>query len=308
LIPKKNLGVGLNTAEKPLNGNKHRTQPLFLSKMDTGTNFEDFSLLGDFPGDTESYLFCIDDERYLSSLDFSPDAFSFDLKGSHIEPTMTTLVQGQGGTHLGQYSCPGYLSDEIMQDGLGLGADEDGCLVPGIMSDYDGTSSLAPSSPAHGRYLGASNYSLSPKSLQKQAGLSTSSGDTGTVQQYMKDGNPTLREILPRPAEWVPINSEVKYSPTKKRRDEGAKNNRLCDLTKEKRKVTKPVLCHLCLEKFAFLRGLKRHYVVSHRDYAASIGLPVARSVCPIPGCLKTYTRSDNLTRHLTNDHGRRRR
>jgi len=71
------------------------------------------------------------------------------------------------------------------------------------------------------------------------------------------------------------------------------------DNRKEQRKTTKPVACRLCPKTFAFNKDRKRHYVVSHKDYAVSEGLSVELIPCPTPGCERTYTRSDNVTRHL---------
>lgn len=67
-------------------------------------------------------------------------------------------------------------------------------------------------------------------------------------------------------------------------------------------KHTRPHHCKKCPTRTAERRDLDRHYWAWHPKFAARLGLPRPEQ----PGCslcAKTFTRKDNLTRHVRNCH-----
>jgi len=249
-------------------------------------------------------LFGADDVEHLGFSNFSSNAFTSNTEGLHNEPSTMAVVQGQGRTFLNQDSCGGELFlDDTMQGGPDFSSNEDGYSAP----DYVGASSLSPSSLPSGVFFDIDSY-FSPSLLEEPAEPSPSWDPFNATGQHMMDVYTKLREILPRPMEPMSTHAEPNDPPARRSKDEKPKKNRPCDLARQNKKITKPVRCHLCSDNFAFRKELKKHYVVSHKEYAASIGLRVERFPCQIPGCKKSYTRSDNLTRHRNDKHGRVRR
>lgn len=99
----------------------------------------------------------------------------------------------------------------------------------------------------------------------------------------------------------VPRQCDLKYAPILPYKARYS----LCLYSREKRKKDKPVKCKLCPKAFAWNRELARHCEVHH-----SSGVARTRFVCPYPSCFNatrgergTFTRFDNLTRHITNKH-----
>ncbi|RYP03113.1 hypothetical protein DL764_005374 [Monosporascus ibericus] len=111
---------------------------------------------------------------------------------------------------------------------------------------------------------------------------------------------------------------------TKLRSMTSAHRPRQTKLTRRRKKSAQPCSCHICNEKFprpremrrhmrkhekplrcqrcpaskAEKRDLLRHYRVCHPGYAWNkLGLRPEQFRCPL--CLKTFTRKDNLTRHM---------
>lgn len=76
-----------------------------------------------------------------------------------------------------------------------------------------------------------------------------------------------------------------------------------CDLRRERKKDERPELCKYCPRRFGFGRDLKRHIIAMHKHEAKTIGLSVERFRCKQPACTKTFSREDNLIRHLKNHH-----
>jgi uncharacterized Zn-finger protein len=69
-----------------------------------------------------------------------------------------------------------------------------------------------------------------------------------------------------------------------------------------KRRHDKRFECAICKHKFGFNKDLTRHMEAVHRDKS----MPAAKFPCPVETCDKSYTRNDNLQRHIKTDHGLR--
>ncbi|PVF93751.1 hypothetical protein CPB86DRAFT_714745 [Serendipita vermifera] len=67
----------------------------------------------------------------------------------------------------------------------------------------------------------------------------------------------------------------------------------LYDHIRDKHFNCRPFQCNLCPQNFAREHDLKRH-----ENTHKPVSLP-----CPLPECTKTYTRNDNLQRHITQKH-----
>jgi hypothetical protein len=192
--------------------------------MDTTTNFENNFPEWDITVDTTPDLFGSDGEEYLSVLSPSSHTFISDPVGLCYNPDMTMSIQDQGRAHLTQLFCGHRFLDWVIPEGLDFSAIEDEYPMPGIMTDYDATSSVAPSTPMPGEYLDTANYCLTPSSLQIQAGSLPSRNLFSTTGKPMANGNQSAnlrnmpRTILPRPEEQASVNLEI----GQKRREENA--------------------------------------------------------------------------------------
>ncbi|PVF93754.1 hypothetical protein CPB86DRAFT_835821 [Serendipita vermifera] len=69
--------------------------------------------------------------------------------------------------------------------------------------------------------------------------------------------------------------------------------DRLCPHIVDKHLNYRPFQCTLCPQNFALEYDLKRH-----ENTHTPVSLP-----CPVPECTKTYTRNDNLQRHIAQKH-----
>jgi len=242
------------------------------------------------------YLFSHHDENFLREFSHFRHAFTSVPEDLHNE-------QGEAHLNLDFPESP-FLGNDI-QESLDFSLECDPLPVAEFMSDYDGTDSLTLSSPVSWGSSETVDYRLSPSSPHIQAESPLSMDSFNGVEQHATDTNSKLRQILPRPAELMSVNAEAARPPAKKRQDGETKDKRSGDLARRERR--KPVLCHLCPKIFGCRKGLKRHYVVYHKDHAASVGLPVGRTPCPIQGCVVTLSRSDYVPRHLKTKHGRTR-
>ncbi|RMJ02277.1 hypothetical protein CDV36_015458 [Fusarium kuroshium] len=68
----------------------------------------------------------------------------------------------------------------------------------------------------------------------------------------------------------------------------------------------RPIRCEAdenCKEKKAEQRDMDRHYISAHKEYAAWKGLITEPIACDWPGCVKTFTRHDNLLKHWNKYH-----
>ncbi|KAH6998903.1 hypothetical protein BKA56DRAFT_665436 [Ilyonectria sp. MPI-CAGE-AT-0026] len=79
--------------------------------------------------------------------------------------------------------------------------------------------------------------------------------------------------------------------------------SRPCDMRRQRKKDERPELCKFCPKGFGFGRDLKRHIIAKHKHEAKTMGLSVEKFRCKHPSCTKTFSREDNLTRHLKNHH-----
>ncbi|KAH6990952.1 hypothetical protein BKA56DRAFT_221276 [Ilyonectria sp. MPI-CAGE-AT-0026] len=76
------------------------------------------------------------------------------------------------------------------------------------------------------------------------------------------------------------------------------------ELNKHMKTHTKPVKCAAdpgCKERRAEQRDMDRHYSSAHKSYARLMGIPDDDYVCAV--CSKTFTRHDNLLKHMRNLH-----
>ncbi|KAH7023847.1 hypothetical protein EDB80DRAFT_56023 [Ilyonectria destructans] len=79
--------------------------------------------------------------------------------------------------------------------------------------------------------------------------------------------------------------------------------SRPCDLRRQRKKGERPEHCKSCPRRFGFRRDLERHVVAKHKHEAKVMGLSLETIRCKHPSCTKTFSREDNLTRHLKNHH-----
>jgi len=276
--------------------------------MDTRTNFECNFPEGDIAMDTPLDLFGIDGEVHHRCFNFPSHVFATDPISSFYEPDMTVVTQDQEMAYSTQLFCEFPFLDRTMQDKLGVRTNGDGYTMPEIMTNYNDILSLAPSATISGHYSGTVNYCASPSLLQSQIGFASPMSPFNITEQPVVDGNlgPNLcntPQIIPR----SPVERESVGIQIGRNRGDGKVKTYRRDLAKRRKRIAKPVSCHLCFHTVDSQKDLSRHHVVWHKDYAVSIGLNVEPIPCSIPGCQKKYTRLDNLTRHLGNKHGRMR-
>lgn len=276
--------------------------------MDTGTNFESNFLEGDIAMDTPLDLFGTDGEVYHRCFNFPSHVFATDPISSFYEPDMTVVTQDQEMAYSTQLIYEFPFLDRMMQDELGFRTNGDGYTMPEIMTNYNDISSLAPSATMSEHYSGTVNYCESPSLLQSQIGSLPPMDPFNIAERPVVDENlgPNLfntpQIILRSPVEQESVGLEI----GQKRGDGKVKTYR-CDSAKRRKRIAKPVSCNYCSHTVNSQKDLNRHYIVWHKDHAEDIGLNVKPIPCRIPGCLKKYTRPDNLTRHLGNKHGRMR-
>ncbi|RYP34222.1 hypothetical protein DL767_004345 [Monosporascus sp. MG133] len=152
------------------------------------------------------------------------------------------------------------------------------------------------------------SQSSGPSWMEDEACLATSSHELLATDGYSYRALDETTKLRSRTSAHRPEQTK----PTRRRKKSAQPCS--CDVCNEKfprpremrrhmRKHEKPLRCQRCPASKAEKRDLLRHYRVNHPGYAWNkLGLRPEQFRCPL--CLKTFTRKDNLTRHMRRYHG----